>query len=57
MTEGDADLLFDVKSQYWHDFSELVNRTLKKVPTHLRDDLMDMLQESSSVYGCDLKDG
>lgn len=48
--EIDHDLLFEVKSQYWLDFSKLVRETLDKVPEHMRDDLMAMMQRSSSVY-------
>ena len=51
MTEAEGDLLHDIKNQYWRDFSELVSSTLLLVPTHLRDSLEEMLQESSSVYG------
>lgn len=53
MTEEEGDLLHNIKNQYWHDFSELVNSTLLLVPPHLRDSLEEMLQESSSVYGRD----
>ena len=51
MTEAEGDLLHDIKNQYWHDFSELVSSTLLLAPSHLRDSLEEMLQESSSVYG------
>ena len=53
MTEEELELLFDLKNRYWHEFSKLVNRTLSDAPAHLRIDLADMLQESSSVYGRD----
>ena len=53
MTEAEGDLLHDIKNQYWRDFSELVSSTLLLAPSHLRDLLEEMLQESSSVYGRD----
>ena len=53
MTEEEGDLLYNLKNQYWRDFSELVNSTLLLVPPHLTDSLEEMLQESSSVYGRD----
>jgi hypothetical protein len=51
MTEEEGDLLHNIKNQYWHDFSELVNSTLLLAPSHLHDSLEEMLQELSSVYG------
>lgn len=51
MTEDESELLHNVKNDYWHAFSALVGATLNRVPAHLRDDLLERLQESSSVYG------
>jgi hypothetical protein len=53
MTSDELDTLYELKDQYWMEFSKLVNETLRKVPAHLRDHLAMMLQESSSVYGRD----
>lgn len=51
MTEEELELLFELKDQYWLKFSELVNETLSRAPQQLRGQLLDMLGESSSVYG------
>lgn len=54
MSEEEEELVFETYDQYWLDFSKLVRDTLKKVPEHLRGDLMVHLQEKSSVYGAKL---
>lgn len=51
MTEDEADLLHELKEQYWLDFSKLVASYIRKVPEHLSAELAERLQESSSVYG------
>lgn len=51
MTEEELDLLYDLKNEYWHKFSDLVNETLNKAPKKLQGELKMMLQEASSVYG------
>jgi len=51
MTEEEIEQLYELKNQYWLEFSKLVNQTLDKAPVHLRGYLLDMLGESSSVYG------
>ena len=51
MTDEELDQLYELKNQFWLEFSNLVNQTLDKAPAHLRDYLLDMLGESSSVYG------
>lgn len=51
LTEEEDDLLYEIKNQYWHDFSKLVGETLNKVPEKLQDELLMMLQDCSSVYG------
>jgi hypothetical protein len=50
-SQNPFDLLFELKNEYWIEFSKLIAQTLKKAPAHLHDELLMMLQESSSVYG------
>ena len=45
------DLVYDILEEFHGAYSKLVNDTLEKAPEHLRDLLLAMLQEKSSVYG------
>lgn len=44
-------MLNDIANEYWEEFGQLVARHLTRAPQHLRDELLALLQERSSVYG------
>jgi hypothetical protein len=51
MDEETRDKIEEIVDQYWHDFSDLVSKTLEKIEPEHRAVLAMRLQESSSVYG------
>lgn len=51
--DDDADLIHEISDQYWIDLSKLIGRTLSKAPPRLHHELLERLQEKSSVYGSD----
>ena len=52
MTNEEDELLNDIANKYWEEFGQLVARHLMRAPQHLCDELLALLQERSSVYGC-----
>jgi len=53
MTEEDGELIHEINNQYWQDLSRLIGQTLSRAPARLHPELLERLQESSSVYGSD----
>lgn len=51
MTDEEHELLSDLADGFWLSYSRLVGETLSRAPEHLRDVLLPMLQDKSSVYG------
>jgi len=51
MTEDEHIHLVEVGNEYWNEFSQLIAAKLQKVPPHLRDEFLAMMQDKSSVYG------
>ena len=50
MTIEEGDTLFDATQSFYKQYCKLVTDALDNVPTHLRDDLRDMLQDKSNVF-------
>ena len=51
LTDEDYDALEDHACEFWNDYSDLVNKYIAAVRPDLKDNLKEMLQERSSVYG------
>lgn len=51
MTEEESILVNQISNEYWTEFSKLVAKHLSRVPRHLQDELLMILQEHSSCYG------
>jgi len=51
MTEEEGELTNQVCNDYWTEFGQLVAKHLQRVPRHLQDEVMGMLQDRSSCYG------
>lgn len=55
LTDHELDLLTEIKSDFWREFSALCNKHIRRAPEHLRDHAEMMLGESTSIYGRDTK--
>lgn len=51
MTEEQLDLLYNLKNKYYHAHAKLIAAVIEQAPKELQSNLLDILGESSSVYG------
>ena len=51
MTNEEGILVNEICNDYWTGFSQLIAAHLKRVPPHLRDEVLMMFQDRSSCYG------
>lgn len=55
ITKSEWDKIYDINSNFYIEFSKLVNKTLSKVPEHCRTQLEMILSETANVYSRDEK--
>lgn len=51
LTEDEHIKLVEIGNEYWDKFSRLIAETLEKMPKHLEREVLEYLEDRSSVHG------